>query len=75
MRLIAVHTLTRTDRGWQGAAGRINGISSGKRARDLEDPIYYVSGTPSIVVGTLRLLREEGIPEGDIEVEAFRDYP
>ena len=43
-------------------------------ARDLEDPIYYVSGTPGMVVGTLRLLREDSIPEDDIEVEAFRGY-
>jgi ferredoxin-NADP reductase len=71
-----LHTLTRTaDRGWQGAAGRIHRNLLQEAARDLEDPIYYVSGTPSMVVGTLRLLREEGIPEGDIEVEAFRGYP
>ena len=44
-------------------------------ARDLKDPIYYVSGTPSLVVVALRLFREHGIPEGDIEVEAFRGYP
>jgi ferredoxin-NADP reductase len=70
-----LHTLTGTDRGWQGAAGRIHRNLLQEAARDLEDPIYYVSGTPGMVVGTLRLLREEGIPEGDIEVEAFRGYP
>jgi ferredoxin-NADP reductase len=71
-----LHTLTRTaDRGWQGPAGRIHRNLLQEAARDLEDPIYYVSGTPSMVVGTLRLLRAEGIPEGDIEFEAFRGYP
>jgi NAD(P)H-flavin reductase len=70
-----LHTLTRTaDRGWQGAAGRIHRNLLQEAARNLEDPIYYISGAPSMVVGTLRLLREEGIPEGDIEVEAFRGY-
>ncbi len=70
-----LHTLTRAaDRGWQGTAGRIHRNLLQEAARDVKDPIYYVSGTPSMVVGTLRLLREEGTPEGDIEVEAFRGY-
>ena len=70
-----LHTLTRTaDRGWQGTAGRIHRKLLQEAARDLKDPIYYVSGTPSMVMGTFWLLRDEGIPEGDIEVEAFRGY-
>ena len=74
-RFRVLHTLSRTaDRGWQGAAGRIQRGLLQEAARDLDDPIYYVSGTPSMVVGTWRLLREMGIPEGDIEVEAFRGY-
>ena len=70
-----LHTLTHTaDRGWDGAAGRIRRDLLRQAARDLEDPIYYVSGSPSMVVGTFRLLREEGIPADDIKVEAFRGY-
>ncbi len=30
--------------------------------------------TPSMVVGTLRLLADLGVPDADIEVEAFRGY-
>ena len=75
-RFRVLHTLSRTaDRGGQGAAGRIHRGLLQEAARDLDDPIYYVSGTPSMVVGTWRLLREMGIPERDIEVEAFRGYP
>jgi ferredoxin-NADP reductase len=75
-RFRVLHTLTRTaDRGWRDAASRIHRNLLQQAARNLADPIYYISGTPSMVVGTLRLLREEGIPEGDIQVEAFRGYP
>ena len=70
-----LHTLTgEVGRGWEGAKGRIDGKLLREGARDLADPIYYVSGAPSLVVDTWRLLREEGIPAQSIEVEAFRGY-
>src|SRR3989442_808265 len=70
-----LNTLTRTtDRGWKGATGRIDSKLLREAARDLADPIYYVSGTPSMVVGILRLLRGLDVPDSNIEVEAFRGY-
>lgn len=70
------HTLTQAaGPGWQGATGRIDRSLLRQAAHDLAGPIYYVSGTPSMVVGTWRLLREEGVREDDIEFEAFRGYP
>ena len=70
-----LHTLTRTtDPGWKGATGRIDSKLVQDAARDLADPIYYVSGTPSMVVGMLRFLRGLDVPDSNIEVEAFRGY-
>jgi len=70
-----LNTLTRTtDRGWKGATGRIDSKLVQEAARDLAGPIYYVSGTPSMVVGVLRLLRALDVPDSNIEVEAFRGY-
>jgi ferredoxin-NADP reductase len=70
-----LHTLTRTsDGGWRGRTGRIDRELLQEATRDLADPIYYVSGTPSMVVGTLRLLRALNVPDEDLEVEAFRGY-
>src|SRR6266705_3471474 len=70
-----LHTLTRNaDPKWLGPAGRIDRRLVQEAARDLADPIYYVSGTPSMVVGTLELLRALDIPDASIEVEAFRGY-
>ena len=74
-RFRVLYTLTRNDgKGWQGRTGRIDQELLSEAARDLSDPIYYVTGTPSMVVGTLRLLRELDIPDSNIEIEAFRGY-
>jgi len=74
-RFRVLHTLTgNADAEWPGATGRIDRTLLQQAARDLADPIYYVSGTPSMVVAAWRLLREESIREHDIEVEAFRGY-
>ncbi len=70
-----LNTLTRTtDRGWKGATGRIDRELLQEATRGLADPIYYVSGTPSMVVGMLRLLRGLHVPGSNIEIEAFRGY-
>ncbi len=74
-RFRVLYTLTRAeDSGWPGLTGRIDEGLLRDAAGGLAHPIYYVSGTPSMVVGTLRLLRSLGIPDDDIEVEAFRGY-
>jgi len=70
-----LHTLTRTSgREWRGATGRIDYELLQKAARDLEDPIYYVSGTPGMVIGALRLLRGLNVTDSNLEIEAFRGY-
>jgi len=75
-RFRVLYTLTRAEgRGWRGPTGRIGEDLLRDAARGLANPIYYVSGTPSMVVGTFRLLRSLGILDDDIEVEAFRGYP
>ncbi|HKW43487.1 MAG TPA: FAD-dependent oxidoreductase [Thermoplasmata archaeon] len=74
-RFQVLHTLTRSsDSAWKGATGRIDQALLGKVARGLTEPIYYVSGTPSMVMGTLRLLRDMDVPDSRLEVEAFRGY-
>jgi glycine betaine catabolism B len=70
-----LHTLTRsTDSGWRGRTGRIDRELLQEIARGLADPVYYVSGTPSMVIGTLRLLRDLEVTDSNLEVEAFRGY-
>lgn len=70
-----LHTLTgAAGPGWQGTTGRIDRSLLREAARGLADPLYYVSGTPGLVMGTLQMLRDEGIPLSSIEVEPFRGY-
>src|SRR2546427_5518316 len=65
--------LTRTTNdGWHRATGRNGQKLLQLAARDLANPICYVRGTPSMVVGMLRLLRGLDVPDSNIEVEAFR---
>lgn len=67
--------LTRSSpNGWRGATGRIDRARIAEASRELVDPVYYVSGTPGMVVGTLRLLEALEVPGEDIEIEAFRGY-
>ena len=74
-RFRVLHALTRTTNdGWHRATGRIDQKLLQLAARDLADPISYVSGTPSMVVGMLRLLRGLHVPDSNIEIEAFRGY-
>ena len=74
-RFRVLYTLSRTaDTAWRGRTGRIDRELVREAERDLADPIYYVSGTPSMVVGMLRLLRNLEVPDASIEVEAFRGY-
>jgi len=74
-RFQVIHTLTRSSGPtWKGATGRIDRALLQRVAGGLTDPIYYVSGTPGMVVGTLRLLRHLEVPDSRLEVEAFRGY-
>ena len=70
-----LHTLTGTaGAGWHGPTARIDRGLLREAASGLVDPVYYVSGTPSMVMTTLQLLQNEGIPPDSVEIEAFRGY-
>ena len=74
-RFRVLYTLTRAaGNAWPGRTGRIDRELLEEAARGLEDPIYYVSGTPAMVIGAFRLLRSVGVAEAEIEFEAFRGY-
>src|SRR5256885_12264035 len=74
-RFRVLYTLTRNDdKGWQGRTGRIDQDLLLEVAHDLSDPIYYVTGAPSMVVGALQSLRNLKIPDSNIEIEALRGY-
>ena len=74
-RFRVLHTLTRSSGdGWRGSIGRIDEDLLREATEDLVDPIYYVCGALGMVAGVWHLLRDTGVPEEDIEFEAFHGY-
>jgi glycine betaine catabolism B len=75
-RFRVLHTLTggSVPGGWKGSVGRIGAKQLGDVAEELEDPVYYVCGEPSMVGEMVGLLSDSGVPEGDVVVEVFRGY-
>lgn len=61
-------------RSWQGETGHINKNMLTKYLKDLEGPIYYVAGPPSMVSAMQKMLNDAGINDDDIRSEAFSGY-
>jgi ferredoxin-NADP reductase len=72
-----VPTLTRiikNYRGWKGETGRISLELLSAHVCNLEIPIYYVAGPPTMVAATRRTLNEAGVDDDDIRTEEFAGY-
>jgi ferredoxin-NADP reductase len=61
-------------RGWKGATGPINEQMLSQHIGDLQDPIYYVAGSPGMVSAAHQTLTEFAVPEEDIRIEHFAGY-
>ncbi|MGI0055596.1 MAG: ferredoxin--NADP reductase [Thermoplasmata archaeon] len=60
---------------WKGSTGHIDGPRIRHAIRDLERPLYYVCGPPPMVKELHRvLMREAGVPAGDVRTELFQGY-
>jgi len=73
-----VYTVTRPDESaahWDGRTGRIDAAVVRAAARVLQDPVYYVCGTPDMVEGMVSLLLDDlAVPEDRLVVERFFGY-
>ncbi len=71
-----LHTLTRepTETAWRGRTGRIGPELLQEAAAGLQEPVYYVCGTPEMVDATFGLLEDLAVPSADVRVEAFHGY-
>ncbi len=74
--LRVIYTLTGDDvtKGWQGSVGRIDTRHLREAARGLDQPVFYVSGKPGMVVSVLNSLADMAVPEEDMRAEFFRGY-
>jgi ferredoxin-NADP reductase len=74
--LRVMHTLTREpdDAGWTGRRGRIDDAVLAEAADALDDPVYYVCGSPGMVEHVVGLLAARGVPEENVRYEEFWGY-
>lgn len=74
--LEVVHTLTRPAAGstWSGRRGRIDADLLTEVARGLDQPVYYLCGTPGMVRETHRTLIESGVSPARVRYEVFPGY-
>jgi ferredoxin-NADP reductase len=74
-RLFATMTrMSQSGSSWDGAVGYVDEALLKRATADLEPPIYYVAGPPSMVEATRRMLNQTGIDDDDIRSEEFYGY-
>lgn len=69
-----VTSLVNAESNWKGETGYITHTMLKKYISDLNAPIYYVCGSPSMVTAVQELLVEMGVAEDKIKVEDFPGY-
>ncbi len=60
--------------GWHGEKGRIDEAMLRRHVGDLLQPIYYLAGPPSAVMGLRKLLLDKGVRRDAIRLETFSGY-
>ncbi len=75
-RFRVLHTLTGepSPKDWAGLRGRIRPELLRKAIEELNRPIYYLGGKPSMVSGVYGMLEKMGVSEEDVRIEVFRGY-
>jgi ferredoxin-NADP reductase len=74
-RLICTMTaMPRSRMVWNGETGLIDNEMLSRHLTDLQGPIYYVAGPPSMVTGMRKMLVAAGVDEDDIRTEEFGGY-
>jgi len=61
-------------RGWAGETGRIDRRMLLQHVPELQGPIYYLAGPPSMVTAMRRMLTSATVDEDDIRTEEFSGY-
>ncbi|MBX3708797.1 MAG: FAD-dependent oxidoreductase [Gammaproteobacteria bacterium] len=69
-----IPTMVNPDHSWQGETGFITDTMIKKYISHLNDPIYYICGSPAMVTVLQETLVEMGVNEDKIKVEDFPGY-
>ena len=73
-KLVASMTHTDDSTDWKGETGFFTKEMLQKYIGDLSQPIYYISGPPSMVTSIRKTLNEAGIDDDNIRTEEFSGY-
>ncbi len=73
-KLIASMTDMDGSKDWKGETGFFTKEMLGKYIGDMSQPIYYISGPPSMVTSIRKTLNEAGIDDDNIRTEEFSGY-
>lgn len=74
-RLIATMTdMTRSQQSWNGYARRIDSEMIRHAVQGLADPVFYVSGPPTLVGAVRQVLATAGVDDDDVRSEEFYGY-
>ena len=73
-KLVASMTHTDHSTDWKGETGFFTKEMLQKYIGDLSQPIYYISGPPSMVTSIRKTLNEAGIDDDNIRTEEFSGY-
>lgn len=73
--LLATMTdMARSAQLWNGHAQRIDSNLVGLVAKDLSNPVFYISGPPRLVEAVRQTLADAGVDEDDVRSEEFYGY-
>lgn len=74
-RLLATMTeINRPSRSWPGITSRIDRDLIGIVGHEGSAPVYYVTGSPSMVAGLRQVLNDASVDDDDIRSEEFFRY-
>lgn len=72
-----IHTITQPEESkisWSGRTGRIDEAMIREYVTDLENAIFYICGSPSMVEALNEIVKEMGISEENLKLERFTGY-
>lgn len=72
--LRVIHTLSRPDEKWKGRRGHINVQMVKEEIPDYKECVFYVCGPPSLVTGSIEILKTLRIQDAMIHSENFPGY-
>jgi len=66
--------MNKSAQSWNGETGFINREMLARYLTNLQGPIYYIAGPPTMVAAMRQMLSAAGVDEDDIRTEEFAGY-